>query len=78
MPRRGINLSEDEWRVVKSRAAANGLTVSAYIARLIAGLQDFTSDIGPRPEPPAAAPGDFSQHTTFGASRPAPKPGKKR
>ena len=83
MPRRGINLTEEEWRVVKARAAASGLTVSAYIAKLVAGLQEFTGATAHAPTVEAikvvpTGPADATGRTPVRTFTPAPKPGKKR
>lgn len=70
MPRRGVNLTEEQWRLVKSRAAQRGCTISEYIAELIE----------PGPTNPQTVSRPLLEAFTSLAPtvRPAPKPGKKR
>jgi hypothetical protein len=45
MPRRGVNLTEEQWRDIKTRAAARGMTISEYIGQLAAVKPTPTSEL---------------------------------
>lgn len=89
MPRRGIDLTEDQWSTVKAHAARRRQTISQF-------FQDVLGDLGmdgrprsavttrmkpdetlPMPEGRVVAEVTVDGvRSTFGASKPAPKPGK--
>lgn len=81
MPRRGIELTEDQWARVKSHAATRRQTISQFLSDVV---DDILPDGQVRPATkafvPTAEPGDFSGHTTFNSKpfTPAPKPGRKK
>ncbi len=70
--RRGIELTEEQWRLAKSRAASRGQTLSEWFADLVTG--------GPMSKPMTDRPPEVSplREDRFGTSRPAPKPGTKK
>lgn len=86
MPRRGITLTEEEWRDVKARAAKNGLTVSEYISLALIDLSKPTrpvrevelAEVSLVPDTQANRDAGAGHVVGIGASRPAPKPGRKK
>lgn len=68
MPRRGIDLTEDQWRLVKSHAAKRGQTISEFFAEVLGGL-GMDGRV-----PPAMT---TTKDPEFARFRPVPKPGKK-
>ena len=82
MPRRGIELTEDQWRLVKSHAAKRGQTISEFFADVLGDLgmdghvQPATMMVNQPPilDAVATTGGRASvRGSSFGAPRPAPK-----
>ena len=67
--RRGIELTEEQWRLAKSKAAVRGQTLSEWFADLLTG--------GPAVAMTYKEP-DVSPLRSFGESKPAPKPGVRK
>lgn len=81
MPRRGVDLTEEQWREVKAHAAKRGQTISELFADVLAEIgldgqmRPQTVNVGRGPLIDVGGPPPIH---TFGHSSPAPKPGKKR
>jgi hypothetical protein len=67
MPRRGVDLTEDQWRIVKAHAARRGQTISQFFADAVAAILSDGTVLPPTIVDPV------SSHD-FGGPRPAPKP----
>lgn len=70
--RRGIELTTEQWRQVKARAAEQGQTISEYIADR---LDNKVSPLRADASVAMARPPDVAG---FGHSSPAPKPTRKK
>lgn len=92
MPRRGIDLTEEQWRVVKSHAATRGQTISEFFADVLADLlpngqvRPATRSVpavrppGDRPPDPIITPVTTPDATNYNSRpfTPAPKPSRKK
>jgi len=91
MPRRGIDLTEEQWRLAKTSAAARGLTLSQFFAEFldsgVVGKPIETPSV-PERTPEQVATGKQFNHqvhdalasstrTPYDEFRPVPKPSQK-